>query len=159
MGEEADWPWQISCARRFCSVVTNSWLPCCAAINWLGEIFIAQVCCTTVVWTARTALKVWRQTRVEVVCRMERSLGVEYLASCCVTLSVSNPVSLLPAMAVFEAATIIRTAPWLTMLIFIWSVVSGLFGGKRVLSLFNLLWYFSAFLIASIILLFGSPHA
>ena len=34
-------------------------------------------------------------------------------------------------MANFEAATLVRTAPWLTMLIFVWSIVSGFSGGKQ----------------------------
>ncbi len=38
---------------------------------------------------------------------------------------------LLPGMAVFEAATIIRAAPWFTVSIFVWSVLSGLLGGKH----------------------------
>lgn len=34
-------------------------------------------------------------------------------------------------MGWFETATILRSAPWLTMIIFVWSIVSGLFGGKQ----------------------------
>ncbi len=36
-------------------------------------------------------------------------------------------------MAVFEAATIIRAAPWFTVSIFVWSILSGLLGGKHIL--------------------------
>ena len=35
-----------------------------------------------------------------------------------------------PGMAMFEAATIIRAAPWFTVSIFVWSILSGLLGGK-----------------------------
>ncbi|KAL0022823.1 hypothetical protein WJX79_003467 [Trebouxia sp. C0005] len=34
-------------------------------------------------------------------------------------------------MAVFEAATIIRAAPWFTVSIFVWSVLSGLLGVEQ----------------------------
>ncbi len=41
-------------------------------------------------------------------------------------------------MAVFEAATIIRAAPWFTVSIFVWSILSGLLGGKHMLLLRSL---------------------